>query len=95
MAHLFQRAKLSGKPLGQIFTVVASVLLAIGAILLGAVMLSLLLGVVAVIGFCFYLRLWWLRKRWTKKTYHSSSREEGFVEGEYQVLQERSSQDRQ
>ena len=95
MANLFQRAKFSGNPLVQLFTVVASVLLAIGAILLGAVMLSLLLGVVAVIGFCFYLRLWWLRKRWTKKTYHSSSREEGFVEGEYQVLQERSSQDRQ
>lgn len=95
MANLFQRARFSRNPLIQLFTVIASVLLAIGAILLGAVMLSLFLGVVAVIGFCFYLRLWWLRKQWTKKTYHSNSREEGFVEGEYQVLQERSSQDHQ
>jgi len=95
MANLFQRTRFSRNPLIQLFTVVVSVLLAVGAILLGAVVFSLLLGVVAVIGFCFYLRLWWLRKHWTKKTYHSSSREGEFVEGEYQVLQERSSQDRQ
>ena len=95
MANLFQRARFSRNPLIQLFTVIASALLAIGAILLGAVMLSLFLGVVVVIGFCFYLRLWWLRKQWTKKTHHSNSREEGFVEGEYQVLQERSSQDHQ
>jgi len=95
MANLFQRTRFSRNPLIQLFTVVVSVLLTVGAILLGAVVFSLLLGVVAVIGFCFYLRLWWLRKHWTKKTYHSSSREGGFVEGEYQVLQERSSQDRQ
>ena len=39
MANLFQRARFSRNPLIQLFTVIASVLLAIGAILLGAVML--------------------------------------------------------
>ena len=93
MTDLLGSARFLGNPLVQFISVVVTVVLAVGAVLLGAIMLSLFLGVVAFVGFYLYVRLWWLRRRWAKQVYRSGPPNEEFVEAEYKVLGERSSRE--
>jgi hypothetical protein len=85
-------------PLAQIASLVLFAVFAVGAVLVGAVVFSLLLGVAAVGGLVLYVRLWWLRRKGLQGGAHpsrSATRGEGQVRDvQYEVIRERREQDR-
>jgi hypothetical protein len=85
-------------PLAQIASLLLFVVFAVGAVLVGAVVFSLLLGVAAVGGLVLYARLWWLRRKGLRGGAHSSrdpARGEGqVIDVQYEVIRERREQER-
>lgn len=80
--------KLPANPLVQLLAVVVAAIVSVGAILLGAVILSLFLGLAVIAGLVLYIRLWWLRRKIQRRG--SGGRRPGeFVEVEYTVVRER------
>lgn len=78
-----------GNPLLQFLALVVAVIVALGAVFLGAILLSLFLGLAVVAGLVLYIRLWWLRRRAGKPGSAGSTRPGEFVEVEYTVVEER------
>ena len=57
------RLTVSRNPLFQLAGLVVGAVVAVGAILLGAVVLAFILGFAVIAGLIFYVRLWWLRRQ--------------------------------
>jgi hypothetical protein len=53
----------SGNPILQLAGLILGVLVAIGAVLVGAVILSFIIGFAVLAGLVAFARLWWLRRR--------------------------------
>jgi len=85
-------------PLAQIASLLFFVAFAAGAVLVGAVVFSLLLGVAAVGGLILYVRLWWLRRRALRSAAspsHGRARGEGqVIDVQYEVIRERRDEER-
>ena len=60
------RLTVSRNPLLQLASLVVGAFVAVGAILLGAVVLAFILGFAVIAGLLFYIRLWWLRRRFRR-----------------------------
>jgi membrane protein implicated in regulation of membrane protease activity len=89
------RARLPENPLLQFFALLVAAVVAIGAVFLGAILLSLFLGLAVIAGLVLYIRLWWLRRRAAKPDAAGRNRPGEFVEVEYTVVEERSVADEQ
>jgi len=83
------RARLPENPLLQFFALVVAVVVAVGAVFLGAILLSLFLGLAVIAGLVLYIRLWWLRRALRKPESSGRARPGEFVEVEYRVVEER------
>lgn len=74
-------------PVLQFIALVVAAVVAVGAVFLGAILLSLFLGLAVIAGLVLYIRLWWLRRRSVRRP--ASGRQGEFVEVEYTVVNER------
>lgn len=84
------RTRTPQNPLLQFLALVVAVVVAVGAVFLGAILLTLFLGLAVVGGLILYIRLWWLRRRVAKRPSGDRGRSGEFVEVEYTVVNERS-----
>ncbi|HSG66387.1 MAG TPA: hypothetical protein VLD39_15365 [Gammaproteobacteria bacterium] len=82
------RAGMPANPLLQVVTLVLGAVVTVGAVFLGAILLSLFLGLAVIAGLVLYIRLWWLRRR-AGSTKDRGGRPGEFVEVEYTVVGER------
>ena len=80
-------------PLLQFVALIVAAIVAVGAVFLGAILLSLFLGLAVILGLVLYIRLWWLRRGLNKRDKGQSMRSGEFVEVEYTVVDERSPSD--
>ncbi len=81
-------------PLLQFVALVVAAIVAVGAVFLGAILLSLFLGLAVIVGIVLYVRLWWLGRSLSKRAEHQGARSGEFVEVEYTVVEERSTSDK-
>ena len=81
-------------PLLQFVALVVAAVMAVGAVFLGAILLSLFLGLALIAGIVLYIRLWWLRRGLSKRTERQPTRSGEVVEVEYTVIEERSPSDK-
>ena len=92
MSYRLDNLRLAGSPIAQFLSLVAGALIAVGAVLLGAVVLFLFLGLAVVAGLAFYIRFWWQRRRLQREGHRMRSSGSGeIVEVEYTVIEERDS----
>ncbi len=56
----------STNPVVQVLSVLAMGVVLIGAVLLGAVILAIALGLAIIAAIVFYLRIWWLRRKFAR-----------------------------
>ena len=80
-------------PLLQFLALVVAAVMAVGAVFLGAILLSLFLGLALIVGVVLYIRLWWLRRKMSRHSEGRRTRPGEFVEVEYTVVEERSPSD--
>jgi hypothetical protein len=90
MQQRYYRIRPPDNPILQIFALIGAAILAVGAIFIGAIFLSLFLGVAVIAGLVLYIRLWWLRRKAGKSTSGAKPRPGEYVEVEYTVVRERS-----
>ena len=97
------RLTVSRNPLFQLAGLVVGAVVAVGAILLGAVVLAFILGFAVIAGLFFYVRLWWMRRQLGQRRSGPRGRGQGgargeppgeIVEVEYTVVEERTVRDR-
>ena len=81
-------------PLLQFVALVVAAIVAVGAVFLGAILLSLFLGLAVIVGIVLYVRLWWLGRSLSKRAERKGARSGDFVEVEYTVVEERSTSDK-
>ena len=80
----------SGNPILQLAGLILGVLVAIGAVLVGAVILSFIIGFAVLAGLVAFVRLWWLRRRMQKAPIGPTRKVPGeIVEVEYTIVKER------
>ena len=92
------RLTVSRNPLLQLAGLVVGAVVAVGAILLGAVVLAFILGFAVIAGLILYVRLWWMRRQLRQRRPDSRGRGGGdppgeIVEVEYTVVEERTVRD--
>ena len=87
MQYRPDRAGRPENPILQVLVLVMGAVVAVGAIFVGAILLSLFLGLAVIAGLVLYIRLWWLRRR--SGSGKSRGRSDRFVEVEYTVVDER------
>jgi len=92
--YRLHRARLPENPLLQFIVLVLAAVVAVGAIFLGAILLSLFFGFALIAGIVLYIRLWWLRRSLGKRAGERSMQSGEFVEVEYTVVNERPPSDR-
>jgi len=80
-------------PLLQFVALVVAAVVAVGAVFLGAILLSLFVGLAIIAGLILYVRLWWLRRSLSKRGGGQPMRSGEIVEVEYTVVDERSPSD--
>jgi hypothetical protein len=84
-------------PLLQILSLLAFVVLLIGAVFVGAVILSLVLGLAAIAALVFSVRIWWLRRK-LRKGWNDLERGDPqsgqIIDVSYTVVEERSDRPR-
>ena len=90
MQSRLYRARLPNNPLLQFVALIVATVVAVGAVFLGAILLSLFLGLAVIAGIILYIRLWWLGRRVRKQGSGDGGRAGDFVEVEYTVIDERS-----
>ena len=86
----------SGNPILQLAGLILGVLVAIGAVLVGAVILSFIIGFAVLAGLVAFARLWWLRRRMQNASSGPSGQSGpsrkvpgDIVEVEYTIVKER------
>lgn len=83
----------SANPFLQVLYFIIGTVLLIGALLVGAVILSIAIGVAAIVGLIVFIRVWWLNRKIERGG--QRRREPGdTIEVEYTVLRERDDEDR-
>ena len=93
MRYTAFRTGLPPNPLVRIAFFVVAVIMVIGAVFLGAVVLSLIVGIGAIAWLVISIRVWWLRRQFRSKPPDSNDdrSEPGEIIGvEYTVIEERS-----
>jgi len=90
MQERLYRIRQPSNPILQFFALVAAALIAVGAILLGAIVFTFFLGLAVIGGLVLYIRLWWLRRRSANISRTTRSRSGDIVEVEYTVVRQRS-----
>jgi len=81
----------SGNPIVQVLSLLAFGVALIGAVLMGAVILSFLFGVAVVGAIAFSIRMWWLKRRLGRRPGSAAGRSQGrLIHTEYTVVTERS-----
>ena len=90
MRPRYYRIRPPTNPILQVFALIGAAILAVGAIFIGAIFLSLFLGLAVIAGLVLYIRLWWLRHKAGKATAGGQPRSGEYVEVEYTVVRERS-----
>lgn len=93
MQYRLHRARMPDNPLLQFVALVVAAIMAVGAVFLGAILLSLFLGLALIVGVVLYVRLWWLRRKMSRRSEGQRTRSGDFVEVEYTVVEERSPSD--
>ena len=92
----FNAYRASRNPIVQILSVIGVAILLIGAVVMGAVIFAIVLGLFAVLAAVFSVRLWWLRRKMRKSPPPGSVGRYRFpqgggelIEAEYTVVSER------
>jgi len=84
-------------PFLQVLYFVVGGLLLIGAVLIGAVILAVALGVALIVGLVVYVRVWWLRRKCARSGSAGTGRRRSggpeTLEVEYTVVRERDEPD--
>jgi Zn-dependent protease with chaperone function len=93
MQYRVYRSQVPRNPIAQFVALVVAAIVAVGAVFLGAILLSLFLGLAVIAGLVFYFRLWWLRRRMAQSSSKPGGGDGQFVEVEYTVVDERSMSD--
>jgi hypothetical protein len=89
------RLSASDNPIVQVVGLLLGALFAVGAVLVGAVVLSFFIGFAVLAGLVVFIRLWWLRRRMERAAGASTRRRSGeIVEVEYTVVKERAVDER-
>ncbi len=93
------RVSASRNPILQVAGLLVGAVVTVGAIFVGAVLLSLFLGLAVIAGLVLFVRVWWLRRRgmrkatgYAQRTAAGNSRRTAageIVEVEYTVVKER------
>ncbi len=89
MQQRIYRIRPPSNPILQVFALIGAAILAAGAIFIGAIFLSLFLGLAVIAGLVLYIRLWWLRRRAGQTAATGPRRPGEYVEVEYTVVRER------
>jgi heme O synthase-like polyprenyltransferase len=93
MQYRVYRSPLPRNPIAQFIALLIAAIVAVAAVFLGAILLSLFLGLAVIAGLVFYVRLWWLRRRMARSPAGTGSDGGEIVEVEYTVIGERSMPD--
>ena len=83
------RLSASENPILQLAGLILGALVAVGAVLVGAVVLSFIIGFAVLAGLVLFVRLWWLRRRMQRSAGGATGRPGEIVEVEYTVVKER------
>lgn len=90
----FYNWRMSTNPFVQVLWLIGLGVVLIGAVLIGAVILAFALGLALIAGVVFYVRLWWLRRKFQRMRDGESgraqqgSRDSRAIEVEYTVVDE-------
>ncbi len=83
------KLQFSRNPLVQIAAIVVVVLVTVGAVFLGAIVLSFFVGLAILAWLGLTIRLWWLRRRMRRSDTGRSAQGGEILEVEYTVVEER------
>jgi len=72
-------------PVSRFLSALVLILIFALAFFIGTVLFFVVLGVLGILFLVFYLRFWWLRRRWTKEHPQAAQRDSMTLEGEYTV----------
>ena len=72
-------------PVSRFLSALVLILIFTLAFFVGTVLFFTILGVLAVLFLVFYLRYWWLRRRWARQHPQAAQRGRVTLEGEYTV----------
>jgi small-conductance mechanosensitive channel len=98
--------RMSANPFVQVLWLIALGVVLIGAVLVGAVLLAFALGLALIASVVFYIRVWWLRRRFMRMgagqepaaRHRPASRDaqpgSRTIEVEYTIVEERDLRDR-
>jgi hypothetical protein len=75
----------SDRPIAHAVSLLAFLLLAVLAVLVGAVIFSFLFGIAVLAGLVFYARLWWLRRKGARVGAKTQSQGR-IIEAQYEVV---------
>jgi hypothetical protein len=83
----------SGNPLAQILSLLVFAVLLVGALIMGAFVIAVLLGFAVIASLVFAVRVWWLKRKYgARPPFDGGPPPNGpaddtrLIEGEYQVL---------
>lgn len=89
MSQSAYKLQFSRNPLVQIAAVVVAVLVTVGAVFLGAIVLSFFVGLAILAWLGLTIRLWWLRRRMRRSETGRSAQGGEIMDVEYTVVEER------
>ncbi len=89
MSQSAYKLQFSRNPLVQIAAVVVAVLVTVGAVFLGAIVLSFFVGLAILAWLGLTIRLWWLRQRMRRSETGRSAQGGEIMDVEYTVVEER------
>lgn len=82
---LIHRFPSSRGPVTRFLSALVLILIFTLAFFVGTVLFLTILGVLAILLLVFYLRFWWLRRRWARQHPQAAQRGSVTLEGEYTV----------
>ena len=89
MSQSAYKLQFSRNPLVQIAAIVVVVLVTVGAVFLGAIVLSFFVGLAILAWLGLTIRLWWLRRRMRRSETGRSAQGGEIMDVEYTVVEER------